>query len=80
MLRAFDTRTDSKTFEDHLILLMLESLHRRVAYLRGLHIVSIIDAAKAEGVKSNVKLNQAKRQTIPAFRERGIWKIGLSSV
>jgi hypothetical protein len=35
------------------------------------------DEARRTGATVNSLLNQARRQTIPAFRERGVWKIGL---
>ena len=56
---------------------MLESLHRRIAYLAGLTVHIVTDEARRTGVRANSLLNQARRQTIPAFRERGIWKIGI---
>jgi Fic family protein len=75
MLRAYDDRRDTNPFEDHLISLMLESLHRRIAYLRGVEIRPAADHAKRIGMPTNTLLNQARRQIIPAFRERGTWKI-----
>lgn len=54
-----------------------ESLHKRLAYLRGDTIVKLADYAKAEDLAVNGQLNAAKRQTIAAFRERGVWKIGV---
>ncbi len=75
MLRQYDSRGTIKPFEDHLYLLMLESIHRRVAYLRGAELVSVTDSARAQSVNTNTVLNQARRQVIPAFRERGVWKL-----
>jgi Fic family protein len=56
-----------------------ESLHRRLAYLRGQRIVRLTNYARETNLAPNAQLNAAKRQTIPAFRERGIWKIGCAS-
>ncbi len=75
MLRQYDASENTKPFESHLVLLMLESLHRRIAYLRGATIQKGTTVARARGVASNVFLNHARRQTIPAFRERGVWMI-----
>jgi Fic family protein len=75
MLRRFDSNGDTKPFEDHLVLLMLESLHRRNAYLGSRSTVLAADEARSQGIKTNAFLNQARRQLIPAFRERGVWKI-----
>ncbi len=56
---------------------LIESLHKRLAYLRGQQIISLADfAKKTKQVLPNL-LNHARRQTIPAFRERGVWKIGV---
>jgi Fic family protein len=75
MLRQFDLRSNAKPFENHLILLMLESLHRRIAYLEGRTIQLATEVARSQDIKTNVLLNQARRQIIPAFRERGVWKL-----
>jgi Fic family protein len=79
MLRRYDTYSTTKPFEDHLVALMLESLHRRVAYLDGLTIRPVVEVARQRNVSPSSLLNQARRQTIAAFRERGMWKIGVDS-
>ena len=56
-----------------------ESLHKRLAYLEGWKIVELSDFARRKGLSPNTQLNAAKRQTIPAFREKNIWKIGESA-
>lgn len=56
---------------------LMESLHKRLAYLKAQKIMSLADYAKKEQKSLAALLNQAKRQTIPAFREKGIWKIGM---
>lgn len=61
--------------EKILSLALMESLHKRVAYLRGGKIVTLSEYSKNLKEPLNVLLNKAKRQTIPAFRERGVWKI-----
>lgn len=62
--------------EKVLSLALLESLHKRNAYLRGDVILKLSEYAKKQKESASVFLNKAKRQTIPAFREKGIWKIG----
>jgi len=54
-----------------------ESLHKRLAYLHGLKIIKLADYAKSKDLAVNGQLNAAKRQTIPTFREKGVWKIGV---
>jgi Fic family protein len=57
-------------------LALIESLHKRTAYLRGDTIMPVADFARANKKSVHHFLNAARRQTIPAFREKGIWKIG----
>ena len=52
-----------------------ESLHKRLAYLESKEIVGLARFARREGLSLQSSLAKAKRQTIPAFREGGVWKI-----
>lgn len=58
---------------------LTESLHKRLTYLRGQQIIPVTEYAKNLGKPSPVLLNSARRQLIPAFREKGVWKIGVTS-
>jgi Fic family protein len=76
---AFQSYQDSKATEklDSLLSLsLMESLHKRITYLKGQEIITLTDYAKQTDESSNALLNAARRQTIPAFREKGVWKIG----
>lgn len=75
-LRSFDESHDSKPMIRIVELTILESLHKRLAYLDGLEIIPL--SAYVDDKKSSFSalLNTARRQTIPAFREKGVWKIG----
>lgn len=75
MLREYDNAGKIKPFAQHLSLLMLESMHRRIAYLKGARIMPAVDVARERSIGVSVVLNQARRQVIPAFRERGVWKL-----
>lgn len=61
-----------------LSLALLESLHKRLTYLKSQNIIRLSDYAKETGEKLSILLNKAKRQTIPAFREKGVWKTGIA--
>lgn len=79
---SFDEyRNNKKTdlMEKIIYLALAESLHKRIAYLKGEKIIKLVDYAKKINKPSSAILNMAKRQTIPAFREKGIWKIGSSN-
>jgi hypothetical protein len=54
----------------------MESLHKRITYLKGITITPLTEYAKQLKKPAPILLNAARRQTIPAFRERGVWKIG----
>jgi len=79
--RAFvEFRDDKKTrtMERVVDLALMESLHKRIAYLQGETIVKLSDVIRKQNVSAQSYLNAAHRQTIPAFREKGVWKIGAS--
>ena len=71
------TRKQTRPMEKLIVRYMLESLHKRLAYLRDEMIVPLTEYAKKEGKPVAALLNAAKRQSIPAFRERGVWSIGI---
>jgi Fic family protein len=75
-LRTFDITKDTGELENILVLSIKESLHKRLAYLRGDTIIKLSDYAKQHDKSIHTLLNAAKRQTLPAFREKGVWKIG----
>lgn len=66
----------TKIMEKVISLALLEALHKRVAYLKGNKIIEATEYAAKMNKPAPVVLNAAKRQTIPAFREKGVWKIG----
>lgn len=77
--RSFSEYKDSKktkAMEKIITLLLIESLHKRIAYLQGDKITTLADFARAHKKSLNALINAARRQTIPAFREKGVWKIG----
>lgn len=77
---SFGKYRDEKTIQSFLIILyraLTESLHKRLAYLKGMKIITVTEHAASMGKPSPVLLNSARRQLIPAFREKGVWKIGL---
>lgn len=66
----------AKIMEKVLSLALLESLHKRLTYLKGERIVTLSEYAKKSGKTAPSVFNAARRQNIPAFREKGVWKIG----
>jgi Fic family protein len=72
---AYRDKRNAKPMEKVLTLSLTESLHKRIAYLRGGEIVRLSDYAKKMRKSAAAFTNAALRQNIPAFREKGIWKI-----
>lgn len=67
---------DTKTMEKIIALALLESLHKRTTYLKGEIIITLADYVKKNKKSAPAISNAARRQNIPAFREKGVWKIG----
>ena len=74
--RGYEDKKNTIGMEKIVGLAMAESLHKRLAYLRGDEIISLADDAKRRKQSVSAALNAARRQTIGAFREKGVWKIG----
>ncbi len=66
----------TKQMEKMIALALAESLHKRLTYLKGGKIVTLSEYAMAGNRPAPAVFNAARRQTIPAFREKGVWKIG----
>jgi uncharacterized small protein (DUF1192 family) len=69
-------RKNAKTMEKVFSLALTESLHKRIAYLKGEKIITLAEYAKKHKKSAAAMSNAARRQNIPAFREKGVWKIG----
>ncbi|MBI4040577.1 MAG: Fic family protein [Deltaproteobacteria bacterium] len=79
--KAFNDYRNSKksqTMEKVVVLALVESLHKRITYLKGENIMTLSDYTKKHKKSAPAVLNAAHRQNIPAFREKGVWKIGVS--
>lgn len=68
----------TKEFERVVYLALSESLHKRIAYLLGFEILPLVEYARRENLSPAGVINMARRQTISAFREKGVWKIGVA--
>ena len=74
----FRDNKSTKQMERVLYLALSEGLHKRIAYLEGAEIVTLSQYAKNNSLSLSGLINMGKRQTIPAFREKGVWKISAS--
>ncbi|MDA0771648.1 MAG: Fic family protein [Cyanobacteria bacterium] len=75
--RDYDSSHKTRGMEKILILAIQESIHKRLAYMKGLKIMRLSNYAKTQDRSLSALSNSAKRQTIAAFREKGVWKIGV---
>ena len=65
----------AKKMEKIMALSLMESLHKRITYLKGEKIITLSDYVKQNSKSGPALANAARRQKIPAFREKGVWKI-----
>lgn len=73
--KEYQQNKNPKLMEKIVALALIESLHKRVSYLKGSEIINLSEYAKLQGLKAPAVFNAARRQNISAFRERGVWKI-----
>jgi len=76
--REFDSGGSTKMMEDIVGKALTNSYHKRLAYLEGKKIVTLKEYAKLNKLSYSNVINKANRQTIEAFLEKGIWKIGIN--
>jgi Fic family protein len=75
----FDRHGRTAIMEEIVGKALTNSYHKRLAYLEGKTIMPLVEYARAQGVSHSNLINKAHRQTIEAFLEKGIWKIGAAS-
>jgi Fic family protein len=75
-LRNYNESKSTKEMEKVITLAVSESLHKRITYLKGEKIITLAEYTKKYKKSPSAVLNAAARQNIPAFREKGTWKIG----
>jgi Fic family protein len=73
----FDKKSTAKIMEEIVGKSLTNSYHKRLAYLEGAHIMTLAEYAKKNKVSHSNLINKANRQTIEAFLEKGVWKIGV---
>jgi len=71
----YQSTKNPKLMEKVIALALIESLHKRISYLKGAEIINLSDYVKNNSLVAPGIFNAALRQSIPAFRERGVWKI-----
>ena len=72
-----DTGGKTGVMEEIIGRALTASYHKRLAYLEGKRIITLVQYAKEAKQSHPNLINKAHRQTIPAFIEKGEWKIGV---
>jgi len=75
--KEFDKSRKTEIMEKIVGRSISNSYHKRLAYLEGKEIITLNEYAKRDKISHSNLINKAKRQTIEAFLEKGIWKIGV---
>lgn len=74
--REFDVNNTTAIMEEIVGRALTNSYHKRLAYLEGKKIITLAEYAKSNKLSHSNLINKANRQTIEAFLEKEIWKIG----
>jgi len=75
--KEFDANGETTIMEEIVGKALTNSYHKRLAYLEGKQIVTLADYAKMNKISHSNLINKANRQTIDAFLEKNVWKIGM---
>jgi Fic family protein len=75
--KEFDEKGKVVIMEEIVGKALANSYHKRLAYLEGRKIVTLAEYAKENKLSHSNLINKANRQTIEAFLEKGVWKIGI---
>lgn len=75
--KEFDGKGKTSIMEEIVGKAITNSYHKRLAYLEGMEIVTLSEYSKIKDISHSNLINKANRQTIEAFLEKGLWKIGL---
>lgn len=69
-------KKNAKNMEKVIALALMESLSKRITYLKGQKVITLSEYTKINKLSAPGMINAARRQNISAFREKGVWKIG----
>lgn len=75
--KEFDNQGATVVMEEITGRALTNSYYKRLAYLEGKKIITLADYAKNNKLSHSNLINKANRQTIEAFLEKSIWKIGV---
>ncbi len=76
--REFDEKGITAVMEEITAKALTNSYYKRLAYLEGKKIITLSEYSKSNKLSHSNLINKANRQTIEAFLEKNIWKIGIN--
>jgi Fic family protein len=77
--KEFDLKGSTAIMEEIVGKAITNSYYKRLAYLEGKKIITLAEYAKKNKLSHSNLINKANRQTIEAFLEKNIWKIGIDN-
>jgi len=77
--KEFDKKGKTTIMEEIVGRALTNSYHKRLAYLEEKKIITLAEFSKSKKLSHSNLLNKANRQTIEAFLEKGVWKIGVAN-
>ncbi|MEI8174682.1 MAG: Fic family protein [bacterium] len=77
--KEFEEKGSTAIMEEIVGKSLTNSYHKRLAYLENKKIMTLVDYAKENKLSHSNLINKATRQTIEAFLEKEVWKIGVDS-
>ncbi len=75
--REFDNKGTTTIMEEITAKALTNSYYKRLAYLEVKKIITLSEYAKNNKLSHSNLINKANRQTIEAFLEKNVWKIGV---
>lgn len=75
--QEFDGKGATAVMEEIVGKALTNSYHKRLAYLESKKIITLAEYAKKNRISHSNLINKANRQTIEAFLEKDVWKIGI---
>lgn len=75
--REFDTERKTSIMEEIVGKALTNSYHKRLTYLENKKIITLREYAALKKTSYTNLINKAHRQTLEAFMEKGVWKIGV---
>ena len=75
--KEYDEKGKTEIMEEIVAKSLTNSYHKLLAYLEGKKIMTLADYAKEKKLSHSNLINKATRQTIEAFLEKNVWKIGV---